>query len=140
MSSHMEDMETLRKSDFVRRFLVGAFKSEDEDLTFAETISLNVDTACYAVVIIAKPSDAEYELTAEKINRLFEGEVCGVARGLGVQDRLAVVAFAGDRQVLTDFLESKLAGLLQRRDHVGQRRAQRLPGGPEGLSGGGERF
>ncbi|MGN0746746.1 MAG: helix-turn-helix transcriptional regulator [Aristaeellaceae bacterium] len=111
MSSRMEDMETLRKSDFVRRFLVGAFKSEDEYLTFAETIALNVDTACYAVAIIAKPSDAEYELTAEKINRLFEGEVCGVARALGLQDRLAVVAFAGDKQTLTDFLESKLAGL-----------------------------
>lgn len=111
MSSHMEDMETLRKSDFVRRFLVGAFKSEDEYLTFAETISLNVDTACYAVAIIAKPADAEYELTAEKINRLFEGEVCGVARTLGVQDRLVLVAFAGEKQALTDFLESKLTGI-----------------------------
>ena len=111
MSSRMEDVETLRKSDFVRRFLVGAFKSVDEYLSFAETISLNVDTACFAVAIIAKPADAEYELTAEKINRLFEGEVCGVARGLGVQDRLAVVAYAGDRRTLTDFLESKLAGL-----------------------------
>ena len=111
MSSRMEDVETLRKSDFVRRFLVGAFKSVDEYLSFAETISLNVDTACYAVAIIAKPSDAEYELTAEKINRLFEGEVCGVARALGLHDCLAVVAFAGDRQVLTDFLESRLSGL-----------------------------
>ena len=111
MSSRMEDVETLRKSDFVRRFLVGAFKSVDEYLSFAETISLNVDTACYAVAIIAKPSDAEYELTAEKINRLFEEEVCGVARALGLHDCLAVVAFAGDRQVLTDFLESRLSGL-----------------------------
>ena len=111
MSSRMEDVETLRKSDFVRRFLVGAFKSEDEYLTFAETISLNVDTACYAVAIIAKPADAEYELTAEKINRLFEGEVCGVARSLDVQDRLAVVTFAGEQRTLMDVLESKLAGL-----------------------------
>lgn len=111
MSSRMEDVQDLRKSDFVRRFLVGAFQSEDERLSYAERIQLNVDMPCYAVAIIAKPSDADYELTAEKINHLFDDVVCGAARGLSFQERVVLVAFAEDANVLIDFLEHKFLGL-----------------------------
>lgn len=111
MTSEMEDMETLRKSDFVRRFLTGAFKGEDEYLSFAESIRLNVDVACFAVIIIAKPDDAEYELTADKINRLFDDVVSGVSRSMAMHERMAAIAFADDEATLMDFLEQKLAGL-----------------------------
>ena len=111
MSTRMEDVETLRKSDFVRRFLTGSFRSEDEFLSYAETISLNVDTACFAAIIIAKPGASEYELTAEKVNHLFDDKVSGVARDLSFQERVVAVAFADDADMLMDFLEQKLAGL-----------------------------
>lgn len=111
MSSRMEDMQDLRKSDFVRRFLVGTFRCEDECLSYAEGIQLNVDVACYAVAIIAKPSDADYELTAEKINHLFDDTVGGAARDLSFQERVVLVAFAEDASVLIDFLEHKFMGL-----------------------------
>lgn len=111
MSSRMEDVQDLRKSDFVRRFLVGAFQSEDECLSYAERIQLNVDKPCYAVAIIAKPSDADYELTAEKINHLFDDAVGGAARDLSFQERVVLVAFADDASALIDFLEHKFLGL-----------------------------
>ena len=100
MSTCMEDVETLRKSDFVRRFLTGSFRSEDEFLSYAETISLNVDTACFAAIIIAKPGASEYELTAEKVNHLFDDKVSGVARDLSFQERVVAVAFADDADML----------------------------------------
>ncbi len=111
MSSRMADVQDLRKSDFVRRFLVGAFQSEDECLSYAERIHLNVDMPCYAVAIIAKPSDADYELTAEKINHLFDDAVGGAARDLSFQERVVLVAFAEDASVLISFLEHKFLGL-----------------------------
>lgn len=111
MTSEMEDMETLRKSDFVRRFLTGEFKGEDEYLSFAESIRLNVDMTCFAVIIIAKPNDAEYELTADKVNRLFDDVVSGVSRSMAMHERMVAIAFADDEDTLMDFLEQKLAGL-----------------------------
>lgn len=111
MSTRMEDVQDLRKSDFVRRFLVGAFKNVDECLSYAERIQLNVDVPCFAVAIVAKPSDADYELTAEKINHLFDDAVGGVARDLSFQERVVLVAFAEDSQGLMQFLEQKFLGL-----------------------------
>lgn len=111
MTSEMEDMETLRKSDFVRRFLTGEFKGEDEYLSFAESIHLNVDMTCFAVIIIAKPNDAEYELTTDKVNRLFDDVVSGVSRSMAMHERMVAIAFADDEATLMDFLEQKLAGL-----------------------------
>lgn len=111
MSSRMEDVQDLRKSDFVRRFLTGLFQNEDECLSYAERIQLNVDMPCYAVAIIAKPTDTDYELTAEKINHLFDDVVCGAARDLSFQERVVLVAFADDASVLIDFLEHKFLGL-----------------------------
>lgn len=111
MMSQMEDMETLRKSDFVRRFLNGLFATEDEFLAAAESISLNVDTALFAVAIIAKPLDTDYELTVDKVNHLFEGEVSGVARSLDMQGRIVVVAFANEQKALTDCVSMKFMGM-----------------------------
>lgn len=111
MTSEMEDMETLRKGDFVRRFLTCAFKGEDEYLSFAESIHLNVDMTCFAVIIIAKPNDAQYELTADKVNRLFDDVVSGVSRSMDLHERMVAIAFADDEATLMDFLEQKLAGL-----------------------------
>lgn len=111
MSSRMEGVEDLRKSDFVRRFLVGGFQSEDECLSYAERIQLNVDVKCYAVAIIAKPADADYELTAEKINHLFDDQVGGAARDLSFQERVVALAFADSPAALIEFFEQKLAGL-----------------------------
>ena len=111
MSSRMEDVQDLRKSDFVRRFLVGAFHNVDECLSYAERIQLNVDMPCYVAAIIAKPADAAYELTAEKINHLFDDTVCGAARGLSFQERVVLVAFCEDGATLINFLENKFVGL-----------------------------
>ena len=111
MMSQMEDMETLRKSDFARRFLNGLFATEDEFLAAAESISLNVDTALFAVAIIAKPLDTDYELTVDKVNHLFEGEVSGVARSLDMQGRIVVVVFANEQKALTDCVSMKLMGM-----------------------------
>lgn len=111
MSSRMEDVKDLRKSDFVRRFLVGAFQNEDECLSYAERIQLNVDVKCYAAAIIAKPADADYELTAEKINHLFDDQVGGAARDLSFQERVVALAFADSPEALVEFFEQKLVGL-----------------------------
>jgi len=111
MSSRMEDVQDLRKSDFVRRFLTGAFQNEDECLSYAEGIQLNVDVPCYAVAIIAKPTDTDYELTAEKINHLFDDGVGGAARNLSFQERVVLIAFAKDSAELFSFLEQKFLGL-----------------------------
>ncbi|MBP3656015.1 MAG: helix-turn-helix domain-containing protein [Clostridia bacterium] len=110
MTSIIENVESLRKSDFVRRFLVG-FDSEDEYLSMAEACALNVDTRYYVVAMIAKPADSTYELTAEKINHLFDGQVYGAARTLTSNRRMVLVAFADEIDLLMEFLENKFTGI-----------------------------
>jgi len=107
----MEDTQVLRRSDFVRRFLIGAFESEDAFLSMAEECALNVDTRCFAVAMIAKPADSTYELTAEKLNHLFDDQVHGAARSLAPNRRMVLIAFANDEKTLSEFMESKFAGI-----------------------------
>ncbi len=111
MSQKMENTEVLRKSEFVRRFLINDFAGTDDFLTQAEEIHLNVDRACYMVGIIAKPADADYELTPEKINHLFATTVSGVCRSLGLHDKVLLLAFADSEETLLRFLEAKFSGI-----------------------------
>lgn len=111
MSMQMQSVEGLRKSELVRRFLEGDFADTDEWLKLAEETHTNVDTPCFVVAILAKPSDSDYELTTEKVNHLFTENVSGASRSLGMNDKLVLVAFAQDAPTLTEFMDSKLAGL-----------------------------
>lgn len=110
MTSKMEDTQVLLKSDFVRGFLTG-FENEDAFLTMAEQSAINVDMGYFAVAMIAKPADSAYELTAEKINHLFDDQVSGAARSLASGRRLILVAFANEKDELMGFLESKFSGI-----------------------------
>ena len=111
MSEKIESMEELRKADFARRFFVGGFESEDEFLAMAEEIRLNADFPCFAVCVLAKPAQSDYELTADKLNHMFDETVHGVARQLGLTGKLALVAFADGEERIITFLESKFGGL-----------------------------
>lgn len=111
MSSRMESMETLQRSDFAQRFLTGSFASVDEFLMLAENIHINVDVPCFAVAILAKPDDGNYSLQPEKLNMLFTGEVDGVTRMMPLNDRAVMILFAQDETTLFSFLDQKLEGM-----------------------------
>lgn len=111
LNSQMESVESLRKSEFARRFLTGDFDSLDECLAEAETIHLNMDTEYYVVCILAKPQSAEYELYPAKLNRLFDDQVSGVCRTLGLEAKVALIAFGNTREELFAWLDNKFAGI-----------------------------
>ncbi len=111
LSTKMENAEAHKKADFAHRFLKGTFESEDEWLSMAEDIRVNVDMRYFVVAIVAKPLDAEYELTADKLNRLFDETVSGVARTLGLYDKMALIAFANEQEALFVWLEGKFLGM-----------------------------
>lgn len=111
MTSRMENLETLQKSDFAQRFLTGAFENLDDLLVMAEEIHINVDVPCYAVAMLAKPEGEEYSLQPEKLNMLFDGEVNGVSRMMTLHDRAVMILFAQSEEAIFTFLESKLEGM-----------------------------
>ncbi len=111
LNTQMESVETLRKADFARRFLTGEFASMDECLNLAEKIHVNIDTRFFAVAIIAKPQGAEYDMNTEKLNHLFDDEISGVARTLGLDNKMVLIAFGNEEARLFDWLEGKFAGL-----------------------------
>ncbi len=111
LSTQMGSVETLRKADFARRFLVGEFASMDECLNAAEQIHVNIDTRFFVVAIIAKPQGADYDMNTEKLNHLFDDQVCGVSRTLGLENKMVLIAFGNDESKVITWLEAKLAGL-----------------------------
>lgn len=111
LSSELVNVETLKKSDFAHKFLKGSFENEDEWLAMAEEIRVNVDTRFFAVCILAKPADSEYELAPDKLNHLFDEDVSGVSRTMSLQDRVAMVAFADDCDRLLTWFAGKFAGM-----------------------------
>ena len=112
MSTRLETMHDAQKSEFVRRFLLGSFADADDFLQTAESISINVDTKYFAVAIIAKAAESSYELTTEKIDRLFDETVSGASlTPVSPDNHLILIAFCNDPEHLRAFLESKFAGL-----------------------------
>ena len=111
LNTQMQSVETLRKADFARRFLTGQFISMDECLNAAEQIHLNIDMRFFAVAILAKPQGAEYDMNPEKLNRLFDDEVSGVSRTLGLDNKMVLVVFANGEEQLLHWLEGKFAGI-----------------------------
>lgn len=111
LNTKVESVETLRRADFARRFLVGGFADTDDWLSMAEEIHLNVDMRFFAVSILAKPTGADYELIPDKLNRLFDDHVGGVSCTLGLHDKILFVSFANNGQQLYEWLEGKLAGI-----------------------------
>ena len=115
MSSQLEGMADARRGEFIHTFLLGAFEDEDAYLQTAEQVAINVDMAYFAVAIIAKAAESSYELTTEKIDRLFDGTVSGASLKLvSSESHLVLVAFANDERELRGFLEAKFAGLRAR--------------------------
>lgn len=112
MSNRLETMQDAQKSEFVRRFLLGSFSDADDFLQTAESVSVNVDTRYFAVAIIAKATESSYELTTEKIDRLFDETVSGASlTPVSADNHLILIAFCNDPEHLRAFLESKFAGL-----------------------------
>lgn len=107
MTEKIGSMDVLQKSDFAHRFITGAFSGQDEYLSLAEECRLNVDTRCFVIGLLVKPSDSTYELSAEKMNQFFGDEVGGVSRMLDGNGRLAFVAFADNGDALMAFLEQR---------------------------------
>ncbi len=112
MSTRLETMADVQRGEFVRRFLLGGFRDEDAFLQMAEEANVNVDTRFFAVVLIAKAAESSYELTAEKIDRLFDSEVSGASLNpVSSENRLILIAFANGEERLREFLAAKFAGL-----------------------------
>ena len=111
MSTRMENMVGAQRSEFVIRFLQGGFADEDAFLQMAETVAVNVDTRYFAVAIVAKAAESSYELTPEKIDRLFDERVSGASVTPLSSDSLVLAAFANEPEELREFLEAKFAGL-----------------------------
>ncbi|MBQ8162677.1 MAG: helix-turn-helix transcriptional regulator [Clostridia bacterium] len=112
MSVRLEDMKGTRKREFVRTFLLDGFPTEDACLRAAEEASVNVDAGCFAVAVIAKAAESSYELTPEKIDRLFDDEVSGASMTpLSPDQRLMVLLFGEDETTLRQFLTAKFSGL-----------------------------
>lgn len=112
MTTRLENMADAQRSEFVRQFLLGGFADEDIFLQMAENVAVNVDTRYFVVAIIAKAAESSYELTTEKIDRLFDEQVSGASLALvSTESHLVLVAFANDQEQLRSFLESKFAGL-----------------------------
>ncbi len=112
MTVRLEDMVQAQRSDFVRRFLLGHFADEDAFLQMAEAVSVNVDLRHFMVAVIAKAEESSYELTPEKIDRLFDEQVSGASlMTVSTEKHLVLVAFANEEHVLREFMQSKFAGL-----------------------------
>ena len=91
---------------------VGAFQNEDAFLQMAEQVSVNVDTRYFAVAIVAKAAESSYELTVDKIDRLFDEHVSGASLiPVSAENHLILLAFANEEGQLRVFLEGKFAGL-----------------------------
>lgn len=112
MTTRLEDMAEVQRGEFVRRFLLGAFQDEDAFLQMAEQVSVNVDTRYFAVAIVAKAAESSYELTVDKIDRLFDESVSGASLiPVSAENHLILAAFANEKGQLRAFLEAKFAGL-----------------------------
>ena len=112
MTTRLETMADAQRSEFVRRFLLNGFSDEDSFLQMAENVAVNVDTQYFAVAILAKAAESTYELTTDKIDRLFDENVSGASLTLvSAESHLVLVAFANEKETLRSFLESKFAGL-----------------------------
>lgn len=111
MTEKIENMDVLRKSDFARRFITGSFTSQDEYLSMAEECRLNVDTRCYMIGILAKPSNSSYDLNPEKMNQFFGSEVGGVSRVMDGSGRLIFIAFADNGDTLMAFLSQRFSSM-----------------------------
>ncbi len=108
MNTRMESYETLRRTDFVQSMINGGIHTNDEWLARAEEIDLNVDLPCYCVCILAKPDGSEYDLSAGKLDTLFDETVCGVAAML---DKAILVAFGQSAPALGQWLTEKFEGM-----------------------------
>ncbi len=112
MTTRLENMADVQRGEFVRRFLLGTFQDEDAFLQMAEQVSVNVDTRFFAVAIVAKAAESSYELTVDKIDRLFDSTVSGASLiPVSAENHLILLAFANEKEQLRMFLESKFAGL-----------------------------
>lgn len=112
MTTRLSDMADAQRSEFVHQFLLGGFADEDSFLQMAENVAVNVDTRYFVVAIIAKAVESSYELTTEKIDRLFDEKVSGASLALvSTESHLVLVAFANEQEHLRSFLESKFTGL-----------------------------
>ena len=112
MSTRLENMADVQRGEFVRRFLLGTFQNEDMFLQTAEQVSVNVDTRFFAVAIIAKAAESSYELTVDKIDRLFDANVSGASLiPVSAENHLILLAFANEKEQLRAFLDGKFAGL-----------------------------
>ena len=111
MTEKIENMDVLQKSDFARRFITCSFASYDEFLSMAEECRLNVDTRCYMIGIVAKPSDSSYDLNPEKMNQFFGSGIGGVSRVLDGTGRLVFIAFADQGEQLMDFLNQRFTSM-----------------------------
>ena len=112
MTTRLENMADVQRGEFVRRFLLGTFQDEDAYLQMAEQVSVNVDTRYFAVAIVAKAAESSYELTVDKIDRLFDENVSGASLiPVSAENHLILLAFANEEGQLRTFLEAKFAGL-----------------------------
>ncbi|MBQ3705772.1 MAG: AraC family transcriptional regulator [Clostridia bacterium] len=112
MTTRLENMADVQRGEFVRRFLLGTFQDEDAFLQMAEQVSVNVDTRFFAVAIVAKAAESSYELTVDKIDRLFDEHVSGASLiPVSAENHLILLAFANEEGRLRAFLEGKFAGL-----------------------------